>query len=100
MCLVRHLINRISKSFWLFCPRFGDEFVGCEALQGLETPAVIVCVNEIGEVALELPMAVVMIALDGGFFDRWVHAFDLTVGPRMLDLGEAVLNAVLAAAHI
>ena len=45
-------------------------------------------------------MAVVMIALNGGFFDRSVHAFDLTVGPRMLDLGEAVLNAVLAAAHI
>ena len=85
---------------WLFCPRFGDEFVGCEAIQGLETPAVIVRVDEVGEVTLELPIAVVMIALDGGFFDRPVHAFDLTIGPQMLDLGETMLDAVLAAAHI
>ena len=49
---------------------------------------------------MELPVAVVMIALDGSFLDRAVHTFDLTIGPRMLDLGKSVLNAVLAAAHV
>jgi len=89
-----------SESFRLFCPCFGDKFVGREALQGFETPAVIVCIDEIGEVTLELPVTVVVIALDGSFLDRAVHAFDLAVGPRMLDLGKPVLDAVLTAAHV
>ena len=41
-----------------------------------------------------------MIASDGRFLDRPVHALDLTVGPRMLDLGEPVLDAVLPAPHV
>ena len=89
-----------SESFWLFCPHFGDEFVWREALQGYETPAVIVSADEVREVALELRVAVVVIALDGGFLDRAVHTFDLTIGPRMPDLGQLVLNAVLATAHV
>jgi len=40
-----------------------------------------------------------MIALDGGFFDGAVHAFDLTVRPWVLHLGESVLDAILLAAH-
>ena len=49
---------------------------------------------------LELLMAVVVVALDGGLLDGAVHAFDLTVGPGMFDFGEPVLDAVLAAAHV
>jgi hypothetical protein len=45
-------------------------------------------------------VAVVVIALDGGFLDGPVHAFDLAVGPRMLDFGKPMLDAVLAAAHV
>ena len=45
-------------------------------------------------------MAIVVVALDGGFLDRAVHALDLPVGPGMLDLGEPVLDAVLVAAHV
>ena len=89
-----------SESFGVVCPDFADVFVGCETFEGLKTPAVIVGVDEVGEVALELPVVVVVIALDSRFFDRPVHAFDLTVRPRMFDLGQAVLDAVLAAAHI
>ena len=34
---------------------------------------------------------------DCGVFDRAVHPFDLPVGPRVVRLGEAVLDAVLGA---
>src|SRR5882757_7022828 len=89
-----------SESVWLACPDFADVFVGREAFEGLQTPSVIVGSDEVGEMALELPVAVVVIALDGGFLDCAVHALDLTVRPRVLDLGQPVLDAVLAAAHV
>ena len=89
-----------SESFWIVCPDFADVFVGCETFEGLETPAVVVGVDEVGKVALKLPVAVIVIALDGGFLDSPVHAFDLAVSPRMLDLGKPVLDAILAAAHV
>lgn len=76
-----------GESFWLFCPGLADEFVRSEALEGLEPPSVIVGIDEIGKMALELPVAVVVIPLDGGFLDRPVHSFDLAVRPRVLDFG-------------
>ena len=42
-------------------------------------------------------MAVVVVALDRGFLDGAVHALDLAVGPRMVGLGQAMLDAVLGA---
>jgi hypothetical protein len=82
------LLERIeNESFWLRSPAFADVFVGSEALQCFEPPPVIVGVDEVGEVALELVVTVIVITFDGGFFDRPVHALDLAVGPRMLDLG-------------
>ena len=88
------------ESFGFACPDFADVFEGREALEGLETAAIIVGVDEVVEVGLELPVAIVMVAFDGGLLDRSVHPFDLAVGPRVLDLGEPVLDAVLAAAHV
>ena len=41
-----------------------------------------------------------MIAFDGGFLDGAVHAFDLAVGPRVLDLGQAMFDVVFLAAHV
>ena len=40
-------------------------------------------------------MGVVVEALDGRLFERSVHAFDLTVGPWMTRLGEAMIDTVL-----
>jgi hypothetical protein len=34
--------------------------------------------------------------LDGRFLDRAVHALDLTIGPRMLDLGQPMFDAIRA----
>src|SRR5271168_108143 len=80
------------ESFGFICPCFADEFVGREALEGLESPGEVVGRDEVSKVALKLIMRVVVEALDGGVFDGAVHAFDLTVGPRVLGLGEAMVD--------
>src|SRR5665213_1371517 len=41
-----------------------------------------------------------MIALDGRFLDRPIHAFNLTIGPGMLDLGQSMFDSIFPAAHI
>ena len=45
-------------------------------------------------------MSIIMVALDGRFLDRAVHALDLAIGPGMLDLGQPMFDAILLAAHI
>ena len=45
----------------------------------------------------ELLVAVVVVALDGGFLDGAVDAFDLAVGPGVIGPGEAVRDALLGA---
>ena len=70
---------------------------GGEALQGLEPAGVVVGIEEQGEVAAEFVVARVVVARDGGFLERPVHPFDLAVGPRVVRLGQAVLDAVLGA---
>lgn len=50
-----------------------------------------------GEVTTELVVAAVVVALDRGFLERPVHSFDLPVGPRMMGLGQAVLDVLLCA---
>jgi hypothetical protein len=37
---------------------------------------------------------VVVVAVDGNFFDGSVHPFDLTVGPGMVGFGEPVIDTV------
>ncbi len=39
----------------------------------------------------------VMVGSDGGFLDGSVHAFELTVGPRAVGLGQAVIDAAACA---
>ena len=89
------MLERIKfESFWLGSPAFADVFVGREALQGLQPTSVVVGVNEVGKVCFELIVSIVMVALDGRFLDRAVHALDLAVGPWVLGLGRAVLDVV------
>lgn len=75
-------------------PRLADEFVGREALEGLEPARKVVSRDEVGEMPAELVVALVVEALDGGVLDGPVHSLDLAVGPRMPGLGGAVLNVV------
>ena len=45
-------------------------------------------------------MALVVEAFDGRLLDRAVHSLDLTVGPRVVGFGEAVLDVVCLADHV
>jgi hypothetical protein len=51
------------------------------------------------EVPPELFVAVGVEAFDGGVLDGAVHPLDLTIGPGVVDAGEAVLDAMLLASH-
>ena len=91
-------MERVEReSYWFGCPCFADGFVGGETLEGLQSAAEVVGVDEVVEVPAELVVGVVVEALDGGFLDRPVHAFDLTVGPGMARLGQPVIDVVLGA---
>jgi len=45
----------------------------------------------------ELPVGVVVVAAHGGLLESSIHPFNLTVGPRMVRLSEAMLDAMFAA---
>lgn len=81
----------------LGCPLFADEFVRCQTLQGFESASVVVGVDEVGQMLLQLCVIVVVEAFDSGFLDGPVHPLDLPVGPGMLNLGQAMFDAVLLA---
>ncbi len=71
--------------------------VGRKAAQGLQPTGMVVGVDEQLEVRPELFVGLVVVALDRGILDGAVHPLDLTVGPRMVGLGQAMLDAVLVA---
>ena len=81
----------------LFGPELADVFVWCEAFEGLEPLGEVVDAEEVGEVLAETIMAVVVVTSDRGFLDRSVHGFDLAVGPRMVGLGQAMIDIGLGA---
>ena len=80
-----------------FRPDLKDVFVRREAAQGLEPAGMVVGIQEELQMRSELLVAVVVVALDGGVLEGSVHALDLTIGPRVNGLGQAVLDVVLAA---
>ena len=81
-----------SELIWFFCPGFADKFEWREALQCLEPSGKIVSVDEVREVASELFMIVIVIPFDSRFLDGAVHAFDLSIGPRMPRFGQAMFD--------
>lgn len=91
-------MDRIEPEFFgLDGPLFADELVRRKALQGLQPAPKFVSCDEVCEVTLELVVGLVVVALDGGVLDRAVHPLDLSVGPGMLRLCEAVLDTELCA---
>ncbi len=48
----------------------------------------------------QLIMAILMISLHRRVLDRSVHSFDLTIGPRMVWLSQAMLDTVRLADHV
>ena len=66
-------------------------------MQGLQASTVIIGADEQLEVLSELVVAVVVVAFDGCVLDRAVHPLDLTIGPRVVRLGEPMVDAVFTA---
>src|SRR5947207_15918120 len=83
-----------NESSGLFCPGTADVFVRGKAFQDLETTGEIVSGDEVDQVGSELVVAVIVIAVDGRLFDRAVHPLDLPIGPWVMGLGQAMLDAV------
>ena len=59
--------------------------------------SIIVCVDEVCEMLTKPVVVFVVVAFDGGLFDGAVHALDLTVGPRVRDLCQTMLDPVFIA---
>ena len=58
-----------GESAWFFCPGLADVFVWREAFQRLESAAEVVGGDEVGQVAWELVVCLVVIAIDGRLFE-------------------------------
>ena len=83
-----------SKSLGFLLPASADEFIGSEVSESLQSFGEVVGSDEVAEVASQLLMAVVVVALNGGLLDDAVHALNLTVGPGMIGFGQAMFDAV------
>src|SRR3546814_9100855 len=84
----------------VFGRELADVFVGGEAFECLETLGKVVGGEEVCEVRPQLVVAVVVVAANGGLFDRAVHAFDLAVGPGVVRLGEPVVDVRFGASEL
>jgi len=56
--------------------------------------------HEVGEVHLQLLVALVVKAFDGRFLNHADYPLDLTVGPRMVGIAKPVLNVIGLADHV
>ena len=65
------------ESFGFDCPLLADELVGREALEGFEPASEIVGVEEVGEVAAQLVVVLVVAPFDSRLLDCLVHSLDL-----------------------
>src|SRR6266481_6530262 len=91
-------MERIEReSFGLFCPELANMLVRHEAFEGLQPLREVVGANEVGKMASKLIVGFIVEAFDRRLLDGAVHALDLTVGPRVSGLGEAVVDVVLGA---
>jgi hypothetical protein len=88
------------EALGFFCPGCADLFVGCKSFEGLESSGEVVGIYEVGEMFSEVLVSLVVEALDGGFFERAIHAFDLAVGPRVFWFGEAVVDVGFGAGEL
>ena len=77
--------------------RVANELVRSEAFEGFEPSPEVVGADEISEMSTQLIMAVVTGAFDGRLLDRAVHAFDLAIRPGVFELGETMVDLILAA---
>ncbi len=88
------------EALWFFCPDGADVLVGCKALEGFEPSGEVIGVDEVGEVLPEVLVGLVVEALDGGFLESSVHAFDLAVCPGVFGFSQSVVDIGLGAGEL
>src|SRR5579862_9112123 len=81
----------MNRSGW-FVQALQMNSYGVRPLRVLRRLAEVVGLDEVSEVVAELVVGVVVEPPDGGVLDGAVHAFDLAIGPRMLWLGQPVID--------
>lgn len=86
-----------EKALWFVLPAFDDVFIGCESLECFESFCEVVDIQEVVQMFSELLVIFIIIAFDGGLFSCSVHAFDLTIRPRMIWFCQAVLGIIFKA---
>ncbi len=69
-------------------------------MKTLEALGEVVRVEEGGQMRAKTFVGRVEEATDSRVLDRAVHAFDLAVGPRMVEFREAMVDAVLSAGQV
>ena len=74
--------------------------IGGQASEGLKPFREVVGHQEGVEVRFELCVRTIVVALNGGLLECSVHPLNLTIGPRMVWLGQPVLNAVRITEHV
>lgn len=95
------MLERVDvKLFRLFCPYVADVFVRRKAFQGLEPSGEVVGHQEAVQVRFQLVMGTVVIPFHCGFLNRPVHAFDLSIRPRVFWPREPVFDTMFVAAPI
>ena len=62
--------------------------------KSFESSGKVVSSHEVSHVCKKLGVAVVIEAVNGGLFDGAIHTFNLSVGPGMPGLGEAMIDSV------
>jgi hypothetical protein len=84
------------EEFPLCVPSFSDELCWRESFEGLEPSGAVVGFDEQIQVSAPQVVVIVEIAFDCGLVDRPVHALDLTIRPRVVGFGQAVLCCNIA----
>jgi hypothetical protein len=82
---------------WVSGPGIADGLEGSSPPEPLQVLGEVVGCDECQHVSLEAVQVRIVEHLDGGVFHGSVHPLSLAVGPRVIGLGEPVLDAVLSA---
>ena len=88
MCWIKY------KPLRFIDPGFANGRIRGQSCQSFQPLGEVVRSDEIIEVLLELGVIVIVVALDSGLLGGTVDAFDLTVSPRVFDLGETMSNVL------
>jgi hypothetical protein len=85
-----------SESLGLFCPELTTPLERRETAKALESLRKVVRIEEGGQVRSKARMRGIEEPADRCVLDGPIHPFDLTVGPRMVEFREPMVDAVLS----